>query len=244
VRAWLNLRYTVPERREAFKQGLSRLGYKTHDGFPDNPKDGDLLLTWNRIGMGDTAARRFAHAGCPVIVAENASWGNDFLGERWYTLARNYHNTAGMFPIGDNAVMCSVADSGRWDSLGVELPSWRTSGETVLLAQRGIGAGIPQGWTERAAAEHGARIRRHPGTREAIPLETDLANAGKVVTWGSGAAIKALLMGIPVVSYMPAWIGEQDNTDAGRLAMFRRLAWAQWKLDEVREGAPFRWLLQ
>jgi hypothetical protein len=235
VRAWLNLRYTVPERREAFKQGLSRLGYKTHDGFPDHPKDGDLLLTWNRIGMGDTAARRFTNAGCPVIVAENASWGNDFLGERWYTLARNYHNTAGMFPIGVK---------NRWDSLGVDLPAWRTGGETVLLAQRGIGAGIPQGWTERAAAEHGARIRRHPGTREAIPLESDLANAGKVVTWGSGAAIKALLMGIPVQSYMPQWIGEQNNTDAGRLSMFRRLAWAQWTVDEIRHGEPFARLLQ
>jgi hypothetical protein len=75
-------------------------------------------------------------------------------------------------------------------------------------------------------------------------VEADLANAAKVVTWGSGAAIQALLMGIPVISEMPGWIGEQDNTDAGRLAMFRRLAWAQWRHEEIGSGEAFHWLLQ
>jgi hypothetical protein len=62
--------------------------------------------------------------------------------------------------------------------------------------------------------------------RECVPLEIDLANASKVVTWGSGAAVKALIWGIRVESHMSKWAGEQDNTDAGRMAMFRRLAWA------------------
>lgn len=234
MRAWLNLRYTVPERQAAFECGLKRLGYKIVHGMGP-PADGDVFVTWNRIVGGDIAARRFSARGLPVIVAENASWGNDFLGQHWYTLARDYHNTAGMFPVGGNE---------RWDSLGVELPAWRTEGETVLLAQRGLGTGMPQGWTERVAAEHGARIRRHPGRFAGTPLEVDLARCGKVVTWGSGAAIKALLMGIPVQSYMPQWIGEQNNTDAGRLSMFRRLAWAQWTVDEIRHGEPFARLLQ
>lgn len=59
----------------------------------------------------------------------------------------------------------------------------------------------------------------------------------------SGAALQALLWGIPVASEMPDWIGAQDNTDAGRLAMFRRLAWAQWTLEEISDGLPFRSLL-
>ena len=67
--------------------------------------------------------------------------------------------------------------------------------------------------------------------------------SGKVVTWGSGAAIKALQMGIRVHSDMPHWIGEQDNTTEGRLAMFRRLAWAQWTLEEIASGLPFERLL-
>jgi hypothetical protein len=198
------------------------------------PSSGDIIVTWNRICGGDSAARQFTARGLPVIVAENASWGNDFLGGHWYTLARDYHNRAGMFPVGDNE---------RWDSLGVDFPAWRTEGETVLLAQRGLGAGMPHGWADRIAAEHGARIRRHPGKRTGKPLAEDLAQCGKAITWGSGAAIKALMMGIPVQSYMPGWIGEQDNTDAGRLAMLRRLAWAQWTVAEIRMGEPFARLL-
>jgi hypothetical protein len=64
-----------------------------------------------------------------------------------------------------------------------------------------------------------------------------------VITWGSGAAVRALLRGIPVESHMPNWIAAQDNTDAGRLAMFRRLAWANWRLSEIADGVPFRRLL-
>ena len=77
-----------------------------------------------------------------------------------------------------------------------------------------------------------------------MPLEDDLAKASKVVTWGSGAGIKALMLGIRVESHMPNWIGEQDNTDKGRLAMFRRLAWANWRLSEIESGQAFQWLLQ
>jgi hypothetical protein len=42
---------------------------------------------------------------------------------------------------------------------------------------------------------------------------------------------------------MPNWIGAQDNTDHGRLSMFRRLAWAQWRIEEIANGDPFAWLL-
>lgn len=236
-RAFLNLRLTVAERVEAFARGLRLNGYKVIPGVTDKPEAQDILVTWNRIGIGNHAARAFEAAGRPVLVAENATWGNDFAGKRWYTIARNWHNTAGCFPVGGPE---------RWDSLGVELAPFRTEGETVILAQRGIGSPptkSPFGWEEDAQRRHGGRIRQHPGTRAAKALEADLAKAGRVVTWGSGAAVKALLWGIPVTSEMPGWIGEQDNTEAGRLAMFRRLAWAQWTLDEIAEGVPFRGLL-
>lgn len=237
MRAWLNLRYTVPERRSTFVAGLQRLGYAVQDGVTMTPGDRDILVTWNRINVGNAAANAFEAAGRPVLVTENATWGNEFAGSHWYTLARTRHNTAGMFP---------VDGPERWDSLGVELAPWRTEGETVVLEQRGIGSPptkCPPGWAERAQARYGGRIRRHPGTRPATPLEADLARAGRVVTWGSGAAVRALLWGIPVVSEMPGWVGEQDNTDAGRLAMFRRLAWGQWRLDEIRSGEAFTWML-
>ena len=51
------------------------------------------------------------------------------------------------------------------------------------------------------------------------------------------------MWGIPALSEMPHWIGEQDNTEAGRLAMFRRLAWAQWTHEEIADGEAFARLL-
>lgn len=231
MRAWLNLRLTVPARVAVFRAGLQALGYSVQQGITYTPEPGDLLVTWNRIHVGNAAAQAFDARGLPVLVTENATWGNDFAGERWYTLARRWHNMAGCFPVGGPE---------RFDSLGVELAPWRTSGEVVGLLQRGFGAnGMPRGWLPPGCD----RIRAHPGQREAVPLEKDLERAGRVVTWGSGAAVKALLWGIPVQSHMPGWIGEQDNTDAGRLAMLRRLAWAQWTLAEIERGEPFRRLL-
>ena len=56
-----------------------------------------------------------------------------------------------------------------------------------------------------------------------------------------GGGVKALLMGIPVVSGMTGWVAEQDNTEEGRLAMFRRLAWSHWTLEEIARGDPFHW---
>lgn len=227
--AWLNLRHSQGDRLEVFKAGLERLGYRVEIGLGL----GDLLVTWNRIGRADELAQRSER----VIVAENAAWGNGFLGDSWLTLARDRHNTVGMFPAGGPE---------RWDSLGVELEPWRTEGETVILPQRGIGSpptAMPRDWINGAYSRFGGRVRHHPGLRPAKPLRDDLARCGRVVTWGSGAAIQALMWGIPVVSEMPDWIGAQDNTDAGRLEMFRRLAWAQWTLDEIASGETFERLL-
>lgn len=231
MRAYLNLRYTNDLRARIFKTGLESLGYQVLHGIPGKFDAGDLFVTWNRISFADHAARNCTAAGGKVLVVENASWGNEFAGDTWYHMARDYHNQSGRFPIGSLE---------RWDSLGVTPAPWRTEGETVVLLQRGIGVlGCPSGWDNFLIG----RRRSHPGRNKCKPLEQDLANAGKVITWGSGAAVKALLWGIPVESKMPQWIGEQDNTDAGRLAMFQRLAWAQWRLSEIESGFAFRWLL-
>lgn len=234
MRAWLNLRHTLPDRLEIFRRGLERCGYEVSHGITFDPLDGDVMVTWNRIGPGHRAAEVFESRKLKVLVTENAAWGNDFAGHTWYSIARRWHNMAGCFPLGG---------ASRWDGLGVDLAEWRTSGETVVLPQRGIGAppvAMPAGW----AQQQKGRIRPHPGRYQSpVPLEQDLAKAGKVVTWGSGAAIKALMWGIPVESHMPKWIGEQDNTDAGRLAMFRRLAWAQWRWEEISSGEAFSRLL-
>jgi hypothetical protein len=233
LKAWLNLRHPIAARTTAFTKGLESLGYEVRLGVTFAPGSEDALVSWNRIRDGARAADVFEQVGRPVLIAENSLWGNDFLGESWLSLSIGYHNTAGTFPIGGPE---------RWDSLGVSLPKFRDSGETVVLPQRGIGppeVRMPSDWPR---VQKG-RLRPHPGRLLGKPLEEDLFTAGKVVTWGSGSAVKALLMGIPVESHMPRWVGEQDNTEEGRLAMFRRLSWSQWRLSEIESGDAFRWLL-
>lgn len=233
MRAYLNLRYTVQSRVDSFIAGLNAIGFAV-----GNRLDSDLMVTWNRVGDADKIACQFEAAGKPVIVAENAAWGNEFLGGKWHSLALSRHNTAGCFPVGDHR---------RWDDLGVKLEPWRCSTvlhplETVVLGQRGIGAyGMPHDWP--AKVRKLGRYRPHPGRGTGIPLEHDLRNAAKVITWGSGAAVKAMLWGIKVESHMPNWIGRQGNCDESRLEMFRRMAHAQWQLDEIATGEPFRRLL-
>jgi hypothetical protein len=227
--ACLNLRYSHRDRCSLFEVGLQRLGYRVSYGF----NAGDVLISWNRIGEADQAAEKYA----TVLVAENAAWGNGFAGERWLTIAKDRHNTAGMFPVGGPE---------RWNRLGVELQPFRESGETVILPQRGIGSppvAMPRDWAAKALKKHGGRIRAHPGRKPAKPLADDLANCGRAVTWGSGAAVQALMMGVKVTSEMPHWIAEQDNTEEGRLTMFQRLAWAQWRHEEIASGEAFARLL-
>ena len=244
MRAWIALRSTIPERRRAFRDGLERCGFVVAEGFTDTPSKGDVFVTWGRIGHAGHIASVFEKVGGHVLTCENASWSNDFAGRRWYTIARRYHNLAG-------PEYFDVGGPERWHKLGVTLRQFRSDRErypeTVILPQRGIGperVRMPSNWIERMRHEYPkARVRLHPGTKPCVELERDLQDCGQVVTWGSGAAIKALLWGIPVRSYLGGWIGEQDNTDEGRLAMFERLAWCQWTLEEIEQGIPFRRLL-
>lgn len=218
MRLELALRHDIPERVEAFREGLRGV-------------EGDIFVCWNRFGINGTKADECEERGGTVWVVENSLWGNGFLGKSWLSVSRRFHNLRQ--PHGGPE---------RWDGLGVSLPAFRTSGETVILPQRGIGhpsVKMPMGWALGAQRRHGGRIRNHPGKREAIPLERDLERCGRVVTWGSGAAVKALIMGIPVTSELPNWVAESDPTEESRMAMFRRLAWSQWTLEEISRGLPF-----
>lgn len=250
MRRALNLlRPSLHYRKSSFDDGLSAAGFKLVERLPD-PKPGDVLLCWNRYAGNHELAQQFERAGASVLVAENGLLGKGWRGGEWFALALGHHSGAGEW---------KPAGSERWDGWAVELAPWRTGGaETVILGQRGIGErGIrsPDHWAESVRGRIGGRVRAHPGTSQAKPLAADLADARQVVTWHSGAALQALTMGVPVWYAFPQWIGagaarplsewpgEPKRDDAARLAMFRRLAWAMWNLDEVRTGEPIRRLL-
>lgn len=245
-RAYCLIRDIPHYRNDAFCRGLKAAGFKVIQGPPTEYRDIDVLVIWNRYDENDTYASRFERVGGTVLVAENGYLGVDWRGDRWYALARNHHNGAGTWEVGGPE---------RWDGWGVELAEQRAGREIVILPSRGIGprgVAMPNNWEiEATLAIPGSRIRPHPGARgDPIPLEQDLANAKAAVTWGSGAALKAMLFGVPIYYAMPNWIGApgatplaqanfKQPTHGDRLACFRRLAWAMWTVGEIESGEPF-----
>lgn len=224
----------------------------------DEPRPGDVLVLWNRYDTWDLVAKRFERAGCAVVVAENGYLGREWRDGIWYAISLNRHNGAGSWRLGSES---------RWDSWDVELKPWRTQGDHVLvLPARGIGVPPvvqPGDWLDKALADlkrrtkRPIRVRRHPGTDKPCPVDhgllAELEGAHCVVTWGSGAALKAIAAGVPVFHGFPQWIGAgaalPQSADleqpflGDRLPMFRRLAWAMWRLDEIERGEPFAALL-
>ncbi len=244
------LRPSLHYRRECFDAGLRAVGFQVVKEL-HHPDPGDVVLTWNRYGAGEEIARHFEQHGATALVVENGYLGKAWRGGEWFALAIGHHNGAGRW-----------CDGGpqRWDSFGVDLPPYRTGGtETIIFAQRGIGESrvrSPEHWAEQVRGRIGGRIRAHPGLHVVKPLEADLADARECVTWNSGAALRALEMGVPCWHAFKGWIGapasrllsewgaEPQRDEAARLAMFRRLAWAMWTLDEIKTGAPIFGLME
>jgi hypothetical protein len=245
-RALLLLREQLHYRRDRFAAGLQAAGFKVCQTIPD-PRPGDVVITWNRYAHWDAECRRFEKAWASVLIAENSYLAGHIPG-KWHALALHHHAGRGTWKVGGPE---------RWDALGVKLAPWRTGGtETVILAQRSIGEpGIasPRGWEAEMQRKTGGRIRPHPHRNPSpVPLEDDLRNAACVVTWGSSAALVALMMGVPVCSMLPGWIGEHacriglgapKRDDTARLQMFQRLIWAQSTVQEIESGEAFSRLL-
>lgn len=245
ARACCLIRSSPHYRLNAFVSGLSRHFAQVHLREFE-PAPGDCLVIWNRYGRYDNVARKFEAAGAWVLVVENGYIGKDEHGRQYYAIARNYHNGGGSWHVG-----------GERRIQGVELLPWREDGrEIVILPQRGIGCDPvrqPQSWLSVARSEQWempVRVRPHPGVNKCVPLLEDLSRAAYAVVWASGAGIKAICGGIPVVHYYHDWIGAPAAAMIGeslyrgdRGPMLHQLAWAQWTVDEIERGAPFEHLL-
>ena len=130
----------------------------------------------------------------------------------------------------------------------------------LVCPQRGIGPkhyAQSSNWTTeiaarlRAVTKRPVRVRPHPGNKPPlVPLEKDLEQCWAMVTWASNAGTHALIAGIPVFFEAPHWIlaaaGSRDVSRIDdpplpdRLPAFERLACAQWTLEEIASGEPFR----
>jgi len=251
------IRTSVHYRHEAFIKGLAAAGYiVTTKPLRKIDRD-DILVIWNRGSQFQYEARRHDHAHSRIIVAENGyTDAVDQDGHQWFSLAIDHHNGCGRWYQGEAA---------RFPLMGQNLRSWRAEGEFVLvLPQRGIGApgvAMPASWPRliverlKKVTRREIRVRPHPGLKSlAKPLAPALAGCHAVVTWGSGAALKSILLGVPAFYELPGWIAAPaarfgfdtiENPFLGdRMPMFERMAWSQWTVAEISSGEPFRMFMK
>jgi hypothetical protein len=70
-KAVVMIRDREPYPHPQFAEGLRRLGYNVVTHFSGSVAPDDVLLIWNRMGMGGAVAQAFEGVGAKVIVAEN-----------------------------------------------------------------------------------------------------------------------------------------------------------------------------
>lgn len=262
-RAWCLIRSQPHYRKEAFDAGLRAAGYQVIVGHPETARPGDALVIWNR-GF-DTAgyAAEFERRGGTVIVAENGYLGLCPERRQYYALAIGGHNGSGRW---------HVFAEDRFAQLGIEVKPWCSNpdGHIMVFGQRGIGAtamASPPNWHLDVAAKlrkiqkREVRVSVHPGPPAIDPAVTaktiaELQGAYCAVVWSSARGVRALVEGIPVIYQAPHWIMEcaaaHDLAMIDRMGEWQRenlrkgslhhMSWAQWSVDEIYAGTPFKFL--
>jgi hypothetical protein len=256
-RAYCLLKADPHYRRDAFEAGLRNAGFTLMaDARVESAQAGDVVVIWNLIARNKVLAPHLMQRGVTVLVAENGYCGHDAQGVQYFALAKGGHNGSGHWPIGEED---------RFVNLGIDLKPWRASGQHIIVVgQRGIGAkgmASPPNWHEATASALRSRTKRpvivkpHPG-RPATNVQTIaemhklLVDCHCVVVWASANGVRSLIEGVPVISMAPHWILQsiagrsldqiENPPMPDRMPAFRRLAFAQWNLDEIRSGEPIK----
>lgn len=239
MRAVLRIRKEPYYRRNAFEQGLQRVGFQLVEGIrkPDGPED--WFITWNRQGGDEVTADQWEKDGGTVIVAENGYLQR--IDKTYYAISVHGHNGSGWFPIGSED---------RFKELRYPLKEWRVGrgGYRLVCGQRGIGSRTmrsPPRWAESIIAKYQkagerCRLRLHPGNfAPKVPLVDDLRDAKVCSIWSSAAGVMALVEGIEVEHHAPHWICEGGSSELGRLMALHKMSHGQWHFKEIETGEPF-----
>lgn len=263
--AWITLRHQPPYRADAFADGFENMGFKVRMKFPERGQvsPDDVVVTWNLNPRYRPAAIEAKRVGAALMVAENGYIPKLGDPQHYYALARDGHNGSGKWFVGPED---------RWALLNRTLEQWRPSpnGYILIADQRGIGSELmrcPRPFYETIAPRirkifvrnnrkdvPEIRLRAHPGrTPPARSLRTDILGARAVVTWASNVANESLLLGVPTFRVAPYHVNEAvlfdlnllpDPPETDRESGFKKLAWAQWSLEEIGSGEAFRHLLR
>lgn len=242
---------------EAFRDGLKRHGVNAQMETINTVVECDLAVFWGHRRR-DIIARQKAIGG-RYLVMERGYLGDRFV---WTSLGYDGLNGRAEFCVGD-------ASPDRWEQHFAHLMQpWRRRDGYALVMGQVLGDASLEGanyprWVAETVSDLKARgwsvmFRAHPkdtGQRHgcstiAGSLSDALDGAAFVVTWNSNSGVDAALAGVPVVTCdrgSMAWeVAAHDLGDAGitpdREAWAHRLAWKQWRIDEIRDGTAWEYL--
>jgi hypothetical protein len=238
-RAYLKIRPEPFYRRDAFEQGLKRLGYTFESRLFRPESRDDLYIAWNvKAGSEEQDALWFERCGGTFITTENGYLQK--VDKTHYAISTHGHNGSGWFPWDPR--------EDRFSRLGFPIHERRHFGGqgTIVIGQRGIGSSLmrsPPGWGERTARSCNGRLRVHPGvTKPRVAIADDLARADTCMIWSSACGVLALTMGLVVTYSAPRWICEGGAglvSDEEKRIALHRMAHAQWAVSEIAAGEPF-----
>lgn len=243
----VNRRFTATHQHTiggAFAAGLRRHGLTVTSGTL--PRPADILVLWG-VRRSELIRSQKA-AGGEVVILERG-----YLGDRFAWTSVSFGgglNGRGIF-------RGPFDDGSRWEAHFAHLmqPWQRREGPVVVMGQVPTDNAVRHidfnRWARRTldhfrASGRQAYIRPHPQVAKGgRPLADVLAEAAMVVTYNSNSGVDAVLAGVPTIAMDPgsmAWdVTGHDLSEVAptpdRTAWAHRLAWCQWRMDEIASGA-------
>lgn len=241
----------------AFAEGLRAAGldykYRNHNLFHRlETEDFSLVVLSGLRGKGKEIRDAYTALGVPVVVIDYGYMRRVFGVATWAT----GHWQVGIGRLG--WVPPFQCPDDRFKSLGIDIVPKAQGSLTIVCGQH---AGDPshgldeegiRQWALGRLAEHpDALWRPHPDSpvqiegRDAHNGPIDWHTVGRIVCINSNTGHEALLNGVPVTCEQSASYhhlsGELPSVEA-RHEYFCRLAYAQWTLDEMREGKTINFI--
>lgn len=261
-------RHSLPPLLQALRRGLELRGFsitvKTETRRIENLDAFDLAACSGLHNISNLRGSSLS-AGLPLLVgdlgyfkrANNGAEVESYFQLGWNTLCD---------------IPSSAPSTDRWEALQLEVEPEKVGGSYILVLdqvggdkQHGLSSRELGAWLLRKAEAERKRTKlpilwrphpkqntRPPGVPHGIALQNPshvslasaLDGAAKAVTYNSTAGLEAVRRGIPVECHPRAHFFDVCGTSqAERLLYMQRVAYAQWLLEEMRNGAALDFLL-
>jgi len=216
----------LPERRARLMLSASGIQTIVLDlGYFDRPQDASDVSGYNQAGW------------------DRIGWiPDDAPGDRWAALGLEILEPRPVKAHPERILALGQVEHDSQHGLdGEEIESW-LYGASARLRFGGVGRTRAK-MKLRPHPKQGWRPLQRWGVSTALDktLEEDLAWADVVVTYNSTAGLEAIRQGIPVLCSDRAFYA--GVTMEEREKFFHRVAYAQWKMEELRDGTALEFLM-